>query len=436
MNITTFLNGKIFNKNIIATALLSSIICMPSLVTGAAAANNSVSVSNAKKTMVYVGTYSGDGGSGGIYVYEMLDNGKELKKIQHVKEPEQAGYQIVNPKTFSLYSVDERKNDGRGPVSPAAKVYSFKINKSTGELEPLNSLDAPGPNPTYLSLDVEKNRLFTANHGGFEHIEKVTFKDGKWQSSYDYDDATVIMYDLNNNGGLTAIKDLVVLKGHGQDPNTSKQLAGHAQASSHAHSSVVSPDGKYLLVCNKGTDKILVYAIGEKLKLVNSYKFPEVSAPRHLVFADSKTFYMDLELSDQVASMKFDPDNGNITLVDKISAVPPTYKGYNEPAEIRLHPNHKYLYINNRGSDDISWFGILSDGKLQWKGSVPLAKSLNPGVAARSFAFSPDAKQLIVADRPENNIRIYTVNDSDGGLRTSGEVAVQQPAFVSFATLN
>nr|WP_313569224.1 lactonase family protein [Pantoea dispersa] len=435
MNMSTRLPKKSFNKRLIASALISLATFMPLSLIEAMASDKLTTDNNSSKTIVYVGTYSGEHGKGGIYTYEMSKDSKKLTEIQHVNTPAQAGYQVVNQSTLNLYSVDERKNDGRGPVSSPAKVYSFKIDERTGKLKLLNSMIAPGANPTFLSLNVDKHKLFTANHGGFEHIEKVVFEDGKWQSKYDYDDATVIMYDLDKTGAIAGIGDLVVLKGHGQDPSTSKQLAGHAQANSHAHSSVVSPDGKYLLVCNKGTDEILVYSIEGKLKLINRYQFPKVSAPRHLVFSDEKRFYLDLELSNQVASMNFDPENGKITLVDKISAVPPSFKGYNEPAEIRLNPNHKYVYVNNRGSDDISWFAIQANGSLKWKGSVPLAKSLNPGVAARSFAFSPDKHHLFVADRPDNKVKIYDVSEEDGSLKAVGEVEVPQPAFISFASI-
>ncbi|MDL4915966.1 MAG: lactonase family protein [Enterobacterales bacterium endosymbiont of Blomia tropicalis] len=435
MNIRTPLHNTYFNKKVVSTTLLVFATFMSPLATAVSMLDNSSIEKNPQRIIVYVGTYSGENGSGGIYAYEMSANGKSLTKIQHINAPAQAGYLIVNQKTLNLYSVDERKNDGRGPVSPTAMVYSFRIDKSSGELIPLNSMIAPGANPTFLSLGLRDNALYTANHGGFEHIEKVIFKDGKWQSEYDYDDATVIKYELEKNGALGGIGDLVVLKGHGQDPSKSKQLAGHAQASSHAHSAIVSPDGKYLLVCNKGTDEILVYQIGKKLELVNSYKFPAVSAPRHLVFSDDKRFYLDLELSNQVASMNFNPENGKITLVDKVSAVPPNFKGYNEPAEIRLHPNHKYIYVNNRGSDDISWFSVRASGVLEWKGSVPLAKSLNPGVAARSFAFAPDGTHLIVADRPDNKLKIYKVSADDGSLTILNEASVAQPAFISFASI-
>lgn len=435
MNIKTPLHNECFNKKYVAATLMAFAISMPHLATAVSVSNNLSVDKGIHKIIVYVGTYSGENYSGGIYAYEMSADGKSLTKIQHIDTPVQAGYQIVNQKNLNLYSVDERKNDGRGPVSPPAKVYSFKIDKSTGKLLPLNSMVAPGANPTFLSLGLKNNALYTANHGGFEHIEKVKFKDGKWQSEYDYDDATVIKYNLEKNGALGGIEDLVVLTGHGQDPSKSRQLAGHAQASSHAHSAVVSPDEKYLLVCNKGTDEILVYKIGKKLKLVNRYKFPEVSAPRHLVFSGDKRFYLDLELSNQVASMNFNPENGNITLLDKVSAVPPGFKGYNEPAEIRLHPNKKYIYVNNRGSDDVSWFSVKPNGALEWKGSIPLAKSLNPGVAARSFAFAPDGTHIIVADRPDNKIKIYEVSAEDGSMKILNEASVAQPAFISFASI-
>ncbi|MFA8091434.1 lactonase family protein [Klebsiella oxytoca] len=390
--------------------------------------------SDSASNVIFVGTYGDEHQPGGIYSLHISGDGKQIEQLAHLAKPKLSGYLMYDAKTTTLYSVDERKNDGRGPVEPAASVMAFSVNVENGQLNQLNEQLAPGPRPTFLSLDSENRRLFTANHGDFDHVEKVVFKDGKWTSEYVYDDSTVIMYGLNKDGSIAGINDLIVLQGHGKDPNSSKQAGGHAQASPHAHSAVISPDGKHLLVCDKGTDQVLVYSVGDKLKLVNSYKFPEESAPRHLVFADNHRLYLDLEISSELASMEFNPQDGGLKLLDKISTVETGFHGLNEPAEIRLHPNGRFVYVNNRGEDAIAWYSIGDQGKLKRLGSVKLAKSIHPGLASRSFAFEPNGRYMISADRPDNKIKVYSVNSENGALNFISDFTVPQPAFLAFAS--
>ncbi|CAK8738815.1 6-phosphogluconolactonase [Sodalis praecaptivus] len=349
-----------------------------------------------------------------------------------MEQPRLAGYLLYDDKTTTLYAVDERKNDGRGPVEPATSVMAFSVNTETGHLHQRNTQLAPGPRPTYLSLDSEKRRLFSANHGDFEHVEKVVFQNGAWTSEYAYDDSTVIMYGLNNDGSIAGINDLIVLQGQGKDPNRSKQAAGHAQASAHAHSATVSPDGKHLLVCDKGTDSVLVYQIGDKLERVNRYAFPAESAPRHLVFADDRRLYLDLEISSEIASMASDPLTGELSLLDIISTLGEGFHGHNEPAEIRLHPNGRFVYVNNRGEDVIAWFGIGGKGELTRLCAAKLAKSIHPGLASRSFVFDPSGRYLLSADRPDNKVKVFNVDDKSGALQFISAFAVPQPAFLTF----
>lgn len=192
------------------------------------------------KTIAYVGTYGDDKDPGGIFAIEFNTAGELFAPVDRTSSPKLAGYLSFDEKTQTLYSVDERKNDGRGPVEPAACVMAFRVDPLTGALSFLDSHIAPGPRPTYISLDSQNRRLATANHGDFEHIEKVVFKDGQWISEYIYDDSAVILYSLNEDGKIVGISDLVVLEGHGTDPNHSPQAGGHAQASPHAHCAVFS----------------------------------------------------------------------------------------------------------------------------------------------------------------------------------------------------
>ncbi|PWI33438.1 lactonase family protein [Vibrio albus] len=389
---------------------------------------------NFEHAFAYVGTYGDETHPGGIYTFSVKEGVENIKAISHVAQPAQAGYLVFDKQTHTLYSVDERKNDGRGPVSPPASVFALSVDQASGELTPINSCLAPTPFPTFLNLDSEGRRLVSANHGGFDHIEKAVFKDGRWTSDYLYDDSSVIVYNLGDDGSVEQISDLVVLEGHGKDPNGSLQAGGHAQSGPHAHSCVLSPDRKHLLVCDKGTDRIYVYQFGDKLKLINFYQFPEESAPRHLEFFGDDRVYLTLELSSQVASMNFNPASGELVLIDQVSTLPDNYLYPNEPAEIRVHPKGKFVYLNNRGEDTLVCFKVSSDGMLSRKGYTKLAKSIHPGLAARSFTFTSDGKYIFLADRPDNLLKVYAVDEETGGVSLINSVEVPQPVYVELVS--
>ena len=402
----------------------------------AAAAETSASSS---RLIAYVGSYGSVAGTGGIDVFDVSAGGSSLTHLSRVDQPNQAGYQIYAPKLRTLYSVDERKTDGRGPVGPPAAVHAFAVNQSDGSLTHLNSQLAPGPFPTFLSVDEQRRVLVSAEHGSFDHVEHIVRKPGGgWTHEYSYDDAAAIMYGIEKDGSLSEIRDLRVLTGHGEDPNTSPQVAGHSQASAHAHSAVFDLSGRYVLVQDKGTDHNFVFTFKDDLfTLVSTHTWPNVTGPRHLRFDPiSGHAFMTCELSSQLASLSFDVSSGKLHLLDIVKTVKATFTGYNEPADVRVHPNGKFVYVNNRGEDTVTWFGVGPNGSLSWAGNVPLAKSLNPGVAARSFAFDPSGTFLLIADRPANAVKYCTVDGATGALSTPVAVAsLADPAFVTFAEL-
>jgi 6-phosphogluconolactonase len=198
----------------------------------------------------------------------------------------------------------------------------------------------------------------------------------------------------------------------------------------------MDPSGHYVVVCDKATDQILVFRLGSKLEIVSKYRLPEETGPRHVAFdATSNRAFITFEFSSEIASFDFDASGGEFRLLDKQSTVESAYKGLNEPAEVRVHPNGKFVYVNNRGEDSVAWFRIGSAGYLSRLGHVPIAKSIHPGLAARNFTFDPTGSFMLVADRPANLIRSYAVNSEDGSLNPLTEVSVPNPAFVVFAEL-
>ncbi len=174
----------------------------------AAAAETSASSS---RLIAYVGSYGSVAGTGGIDVFDVSAGGSTLTHLSRVDQPNQAGYQIYAPKLRTLYSVDERKTDGRGPVGPPAAVHAFAVSQSDGSLTHLNSQLAPGPFPTFLSVDEQRRVLVSAEHGSFDHVEHIVRKPGGgWTHEYSYDDAAAIMYGIEKDGSLSEIRDIRV----------------------------------------------------------------------------------------------------------------------------------------------------------------------------------------------------------------------------------
>jgi 6-phosphogluconolactonase len=393
------------------------------------------------KLIAYVGrNHIGDFSGGGISVFEVSKDGTKITPLEggSVDFPKRAGFLAYAPKSATLYAVDERKTDGRGPKRPTSTVSSFRVDKATGALTLLNKQQAIGANPASVCVGPEEKTLFTANHGFFDHVIKVVeTEDGRWVNSFVYDDSTVVQYPLNADGSIGEATDVDRLGGHGKDPNSSPQGGGHAQASPHAHIVVVDPSGKFLVVCEKAGERIYVYRLGgDKLVLASIYQCPLGTGPRHAAF-DKNTgrMFMTCEFSSELWSFDFDTESGVLKFIDKQSTLS-GFTGRNECATLQIFPNGKFVYMNNRGEDTVVWFSISPEGKLKKCGKVEVSKCpSDPANATRCMTLSPDGAFLMVPDRPADVIRTYACNPDTGALTALTELPVQNPVFIQFAEL-
>jgi len=387
--------------------------------------------------VAFVGSYD-DGGEGGIRAFAVSPDGLALTQIASTSEPADAGYLVFDDSHSVLYSVNERKSDGRTSVHPPAGVHAHAVDPNTAALSVLSTHTVPGSFPSYLSLDTATGLVFSTSHGALgEHAQVVRrAPDGTWTVDFVYDDSTVVAWTTSNDGAIAAIGDVQVLTGHGVDPNSSPQAGGHAQAGPHAHCVVVEPSRQYVVVADKGTDQIIVYRIGLPLVEVSRLQLDAETGPRHLVFAaDGTTAYATLEFSSELASFTFDPSTGRLGLIGRVPTTAPGHSGLNEPADLRLHPNGDFVYVNNRGEDSLAWFRISDAGAMTRIGHVALAKSLHPGVAARSFTFDPTGSFILLADRPANLVRTFAVDGRTGTATQVATTSVPSPAFIEMSTL-
>ena len=385
------------------------------------------------RLIAYVGS-----GSGGIEIFEIGEGGKAITKLDGgVEEPKYAGFLGYAKKAQVLYAVDERKDAGRNDPCPTT-VMAFKVDPKTAALKLINKQPTIGCSCASVCVGPDEKNIFTANHGKFDCVIKaVETADGKWTNQFVYDDSTIVQYPVNADGSIEPASDCFVLTGHGMDPNSSPQGGGHSQASPHAHIVVVDPSGKFLIACEKASEKIYVFRLGgDKLTLASIYQAPLRTGPRHCAFDKAGHMFMTCEFSSEIWSFAFDDVNGVLSFIDKQSTVAPGFSGRNELATVQVTPDGKLVYVNNRGEDTIVGFKIDAAGKLKETSRINVGECpADPKDAVRDMQLTPDGKVLLVPVRPDMVIRSYAVNGETGELTPVTEVPTKDPVFICLAEL-
>ena len=151
------------------------------------------------------------------------------------------------------------------------------------------------------------------------------------------------VYCPNYLGGSTILLPdrMVVHLGRGIDPNR--------QTTSHPHQALITPDEKYVVINDLGTDEIRLFdlALSEQVSVART---PDGSGARHGVFSpDGQYYYCVGEMGGDVSAYSY--HDGKMTYLHTVSVLPDGFTGYNKSAAIRLH--NGFLYISNRGHDSV-----------------------------------------------------------------------------------
>lgn len=139
--------------------------------------------------------------------------------------------------------------------------------------------------------------------------------------------------------------------------------------------------------------------------------------------------YVLTEMQASVAVMSYDDDEGRLTDLETVSALPETFTGNRSGAEIAAHPNGKVVYTSNRGQNTIAIFDVAQGGRLKLRGAAP-----SGGRTPRHFALAPGAGYLFAANQDSNNVVVFRVDAGSGELIPPGVVLdVPSPVCVVFA---
>ena len=340
------------------------------------------SLASAQNWTMYVGTYT-KGTSKGIYAYKFQESTGKFTPIGLAGESFNASFLAVHPNQRFLYAVNETS---KGMIS----AFSIEAN---GMLKPINQVSSKGQDPCHLSID----------------------KTGKWLFVANYSSGSVAAYPINANGSLGEASATFQHAG--------KSVNAERQSGPHAHVAAISPDNRFVWVCDLGLDQVLSYRIDPTKggMAPNDPPFAKVdpgAGPRHIVFrADSKFAYVMDEMGASVTVFSYDAAKGAMKQTQVISTLPAGYTGQKSGAEIALHPSSKFLYASNRGHDSIAIFKVDGvTGALTFTGTVPTG-----GKTPRNFAIDPTGKLLLAANQDSNTITVFKIDQETGGLTPTGD---------------
>ena len=353
-----------------------------------------VTTMSAASQLVFIGTYTPkESASRGIYAVRLDTITGELSEPVLAAETANPTFLALHPNGQVLYTIGDSTSPGD---SPGGTAVSFKIDPATAKLTPLNTQPTGGASLAYVGIDATGGTLLTISYGGGQITSFPVTADGKIGPR-----ASAI----HSRGTL--------------GPNKTRQ------DQPHPHSVTFSPDNRFAYVCDLGRDKILRFRFDPATaKLTSDGEFASApgDGPRHSKFsADGRNFYVINELAGTIALYNCDPATGALMPQQSVSTLPQDFKGAskNTTAEIRIHPNGRFVYGSNRGHDSIAVFARNpADGTLKRIQIIP-----SGGGHPRNFSLSPDGAWLICANRDSDNLVVFKVDVSTGMLTPTGHTA-------------
>jgi 6-phosphogluconolactonase len=143
---------------------------------------------------------------------------------------------------------------------------------------------------------------------------------------------------------------------------------------------------------------------------------------------DRQHAYVLSELASSVAVFDYDPVRAAFIWKQTISTVPPDFTGANTTAEIRVHPNGRFLYNTNRGHNSVAMFQIEPESG----GLEVIGWESTRGEWPRGMNIDPSGTFLYAANQNTDNIGVFRIDPINGRLQFNSLVNTPTPVDVEF----
>ncbi len=342
----------------------------------------------------YIGTYTSDDGSRGIYRATLdLETGSISEPVLAAEVAGPSYLELDSSGRF-LYAVHE----------PGGKVSAFAVQPD-GTLDRINTESTGGAGPCHLSLDQSGKYLLVANYSG----------------------GSLACLPIADDGSLKPASH--VFENQGSGPNERRQTRPHL------HFVTTDASNRFVYACDLGTDEVLVFRLDTEEGTLESAKprsarVPAGGGPRHLVLDQKgKRLFVNNELTSSVTAFDRDPESGELTEQQTLSTLPGAKPvPGNTTAAIALHPTEPWLYVSNRGHDSIAVFEIANDAPLTLV-EIASAEVSTP----RGMAIDPTGRWLVAGGQQSNDITALALDPKTGKLTPGpNKISVGKPVCILF----
>jgi 6-phosphogluconolactonase len=217
------------------------------------------------------------------------------------------------------------------------------------------------------------------------------------------------------------------------------------QDRSHPHCVTISPDNRFLLVCDLGTDHISVFSIHPdtaQLTTARPYLFTNGrpgSGNRHVVFHPNGRWIYGINEIDSTIdhylwteAHALNPPEGLLVntghFVKTIAADFPEEK--NTAAEVAVSPDGDFVYASNRGEDTLVVFSVNPDN-----GRLTLVQRISSGgKTPRHFTLDPTAQWVLCGNQDSASVTVFRRELGTGRLTgPTQSIALDSPMYTLFA---
>ncbi len=343
--------------------------------------------------VLYLGSYAATD-QPGIYIFTCDNVTGALTACGAFTGITNPSFLVVHPHGPWLYAVSEteQQQDGTGA---AGSVGAFRRTREPGTLEPLNSQASGGDLPCHLTLDAT----------------------GQWVLVSNYGSGSLGVLPILADGALGEMTDLVQHQGRGPVPGR--------QEGPHAHSTIFTPDQRFVIVADLGIDALRMYTFDPPGRL---HAHAQINArpgagPRHMAFHPNQRYlFVANELDNTVAVYDYDATGGTLRERQIIDTLPPGV-AENIVADIHVSPAGDRVYVSNRGHESITMFKVAANGQLE-RSAVRSCGGRWP----RNFALTPDNRFLLVANQYSDQLVVLptqqNLDTSDGSVAHAAVKAI------------
>ena len=332
----------------------------------------------------------------GIHVYRADPATGAWTHVQHIGDLVNPSYLALSHDQRFLYSVHGDED----------YATAFALDPATGQARLLNRAATGGKNGVRGAVDPSGKFLVMAN----------------------YASGSVAVLPIGPDGSLKDQHQLVQLPG---DPGPHKV----EQTSSHPHDVVFDPSGRFVLVPDKGLDRVFVFRFDRDSGRLapteqGSVKSRPGAGPRHLAFHPKLPIVWVLnELDSTVTTYNWDGEHGALTPRQVITTLPTDFTGASTSAEIAVSADGNYVYCTNRGHDSVTTFAADELGLLS-----PYVWDPTQGRTPRFIGLAPAGRFLYAANEQGDTVVTFRVDKTTGRLTSTGEVIKNaSPVTIVFA---